>query len=157
MIIFFLFDFVFFFDRQRPISKLQFISTYVLITNNLKLATTSLNMKPILWKMEVLIHSNGFRIGILFQNISMTFSEKILIIFFLINLLNSCKNLCKPYTLLHLQLYQKKATSQRLVLMIGFNIYLPAGKMVENIEFNKPYSTEKVLHDIKSCVVTCRH
>ena len=40
--------------------------------------------------------------------------------------------------------------------MIGFNIYLPAGKMVGNIEFNKPYSTEKVLHDIKSYVVTYR-
>ena len=63
---FFLFDFVLFFDRQRAFSKLPFVSTYVSITNNLKLTTTFLTMKSILWKIQVLRHNNGFRIGILF-------------------------------------------------------------------------------------------
>ena len=36
---------------------------------------------------------------------------------------------------------------------MGINVYLPAGKMVGKIEFNKAYSTEKVLHDIQRCVL----
>ena len=36
---------------------------------------------------------------------------------------------------------------------MGFSVYLPAGTMVANIEFNKAYSTEKVLHGIQRCVL----
>ena len=36
---------------------------------------------------------------------------------------------------------------------MGFSAYLPAGTMVANIEFNKAYSTEKVLHGIQRCVL----
>ena len=36
---------------------------------------------------------------------------------------------------------------------MGLNVYLPAGKMVGKIEFNKAYSTEKVLHDMQRCVL----
>ena len=36
---------------------------------------------------------------------------------------------------------------------MGFNVYLPAGTMVGNIEFNKAYSTVKVLHNIQRCVL----
>ena len=32
-------------------------------------------------------------------------------------------------------------------------MYLSAGKMIGNIEFNKVLSTEKVLHDIQRCVL----
>ena len=63
---FFLFEFVLCLDRQRTISKLSFVSTYVSRTNNLKLIITFLTMNRILWKIQVLIHSNNFRTGILF-------------------------------------------------------------------------------------------
>ena len=36
---------------------------------------------------------------------------------------------------------------------MGFNVYLPAETMIGNIEFNKAYSTEKVLHDIQRSVL----
>ena len=36
---------------------------------------------------------------------------------------------------------------------MGFSVYLPSRKMVGNIEFNKDYLTEKVLHDIQPCVM----
>ena len=62
---FFLFDFGLFCDRRKAISKLLFVSTNFPIRNNLKLPTT-LMTKPILWKIQVLIHSNDFRTGILF-------------------------------------------------------------------------------------------
>ena len=38
---------------------------------------------------------------------------------------------------------------------MGFNMYLPAGPMFGNIEFNKAYSTKKVLHDNNS--VSCNY
>ena len=36
---------------------------------------------------------------------------------------------------------------------MGFNVYLPAGTMIGNIEFNKLQSIENVLHDIQRCVL----
>ena len=36
---------------------------------------------------------------------------------------------------------------------MGFNVYLPTGKIVGNIELNKAYSTEKVVHDIQRYVL----
>ena len=38
-------------------------------------------------------------------------------------------------------------------LLMGFNVYLPTGKMVGNIEFYKDQSIEKVLYDIQRCVL----
>ena len=51
----FVFNFVLFSYRQRVLSKhLAFVLTYVLITNNQKLSTTFLTMKPLLWKIQIL-------------------------------------------------------------------------------------------------------
>ena len=36
---------------------------------------------------------------------------------------------------------------------MGFNVYLPAGTMMGNIEFNKVYLIGKVLHDIQRWVL----
>ena len=36
---------------------------------------------------------------------------------------------------------------------MGFNVYLPAGTMMGNVEFNKVYLIGKVLHDIQRCVL----
>ena len=36
---------------------------------------------------------------------------------------------------------------------MGFNVYLHTGKTIGNIEFNKAYSTEKVLHYIQCDVL----
>ena len=36
---------------------------------------------------------------------------------------------------------------------MGFNVYLPSGTMIGNIEFKKVYLTENVLHDIQRCVL----
>ena len=47
-------------------------------------------MKPLIWKFQILIHSNDFRIGILFKHISGMFSEQTEN-FLKINSLNCCK------------------------------------------------------------------
>ena len=36
---------------------------------------------------------------------------------------------------------------------MGFNVYLPAGIVIGNIQFNKVLSTEKVWNDIQDCML----
>ena len=63
---FLLFNFVLFPYRQRNISKyLVFVLIYVSITNRIKRSTNLLTMKHHLWKIQILRHSNDFKIGIL--------------------------------------------------------------------------------------------
>ena len=38
------------------------------------------------------------------------------------------------------------------MLLMSLNTYVPAGEMIENIEFNKFWLTEKVIHDIQRYV-----
>ena len=53
--------------RQTVISKhLRLDLTLVSIINNPKCIATFLNIKLLIWKFQILIHINGFRIGILF-------------------------------------------------------------------------------------------
>ena len=62
-----LFNLVLFSHRQTVISKhLRLDLTFVSIINNLKCIATFLTMKLLIWKFQILIHINGFRIGILF-------------------------------------------------------------------------------------------
>ena len=67
---FLLFNFVLLSYRERVISKyLTLVLAYISITNNLKPTTTSLTMKPIIRKFQMLIHNNSFRFGILVWHI----------------------------------------------------------------------------------------
>ena len=74
---FLLFNFGLFSHRQIFISKIVTLAlAYVSITNNLKLTTTFLTVKPLICEFQILIHDNDFRIYILFQHISVTFIEE---------------------------------------------------------------------------------
>ena len=95
-----LFNFAFSSYRQRVISKHQtLLFTCVSITDNLKLTTTFLTMKTLIWKFQILIHSNNFKISIFFSHILVMFSEKIWLNFLKMNSLNCFKNPCRksPY------------------------------------------------------------
>ena len=95
-----LFDFAFSSYRQRVISKHQtLVFTCVSITDNLKLTTTFLTMKTLIWKFQILIHSNNFKISIFFSHILVKLSEKIWLNFLKMNSLNCFKNPCRksPY------------------------------------------------------------
>ena len=91
-----LFNFAFSSYRQRVISKHQtLVFTCVSITDNLKLTTTFLTMKTLIWKFQILIHSNNFKISIFFSHILVMFSEKIWLNFLKMNSLNCFKNPCR--------------------------------------------------------------
>ena len=94
-----LFNFAFSSYRQRVISKYQtLVFTCVSITDNLKLTTTFLT-NTLIWKFQILIHSNNFKISIFFSHILVMFSEKIWLNFLKMNSLNWFKNPCRksPY------------------------------------------------------------
>ena len=94
-----LFNFAFSSYRQRVISKHQtLLFTCVSITDNLKLTTTFLT-NTLIWKFQILIHSNNFKISIFFSHILVMFSEKIWLNFLKMNSLNCFKNPCRksPY------------------------------------------------------------
>ena len=94
-----LFNFAFSSYRQRVISKYQtLVFTCVSITDNLKLTTTFLT-NTLIWKFQILIHSNNFKISIFFSHILVMFSEKIWLNFLKMNSLNCFKNPCRksPY------------------------------------------------------------
>ena len=94
-----LFNFAFSSYRQRVISKYQtLVFTCVSITDNLKLTTTFLT-NTLIWKFQIPIHSNNFKISIFFSHILVMFSEKIWLNFLKMNSLNCFKNPCRksPY------------------------------------------------------------
>ena len=115
-----LFTFVLFSYRSFFSKHLALFSAYVSITNNLKLTTASLTMKP----RKSIFHISSYT---LLQNIFIDNNK-----------------------ILH---WQEKTRSCAFSFLMVFNVYLPAGAMIETIEFNKVFTIEKVWHDIQHCVL----